>query len=115
MHKDIQQRRCYFACRVCPPPSSSYTYLYSVDMLAQGIKVSFHLLGQNTLKLPQVVSSCSRHATGCSPQAHSKLHVLVVVLLQQQSYWIQQWSLGTFLVSRKLVGSMTQTQGKGFW
>ena len=24
-------------------------------------------------------------------------------------------SLGTFLVSRKLVGSMTQTQGKGVW
>ena len=47
-----------------PPPSSSYTYLYSVDMLAQGIKVPFHLLGQNTLKLPQVVSSCSRQYHG---------------------------------------------------
>ena len=72
IHMHIQQlalapERCLFLvghvvslCRhdgatslvVCAPsPSSSYTYVYSVDMFAQGIKVSFHLLGQNTLKL----------------------------------------------------------------
>ena len=33
------------SCVPLPPsPSSSYIYLYSVDVLAQGIKVSFHLL-----------------------------------------------------------------------
>ena len=33
-------------------------------MLAHGIKVPFHLLGQNTLRLPQVVSSCSQQYHG---------------------------------------------------